>query len=182
MSRINTKNQYKDNPAPSPSRHALGDPNQQPSTNLRLPISPDYSIPPGLIPSVDTLKTSIEFQRALEEASLDNGDLDVDKLYQLRHPNQNESNLLDDPDVLFSLRLFLSTTSASDQVYNDVRSDIVNRHPEDNILSLASVKKKIQELTGVVPIIHDMCPNSCIAYTGPFSDLDKCPISDCQES
>ncbi|TFK31192.1 hypothetical protein BDQ12DRAFT_619331 [Crucibulum laeve] len=24
-----------------------------------------------------------------------------------------------------------------------------------------------------------MCPNSCVAYTGPFSELDKCPI--CKE-
>jgi hypothetical protein len=103
-------------------------------------------------------------------------------VYRLCHPIQNELNLLDDPDLLFSLRLFLSTTSASDQVYNDVRSDILNRHPEDNVLSLASVKKKIQDLTGVVPIVHDMCPNSCVAYTGPFSNLDTCPNSDCQES
>ena len=160
---------------------------QRPSSNLNTPIAtdhsiPDYSIPPDLIPRVDNLKTSMEFQRGLEEASLDNGDLDVEHVYLLRHPIQNEVNLLDDPDILFSLRLFLSTTSASDQVFNDVRSDILIRHPEDNVLSLASVKKKIQELTGVVPIVHDMCPNSCIAYTGPFSNLDKCPNPDCQES
>ena len=153
---------------------------QQPASNL--PVAPDYSIPPNLTPRVDNLKTSVAFQRALEGASLGNGDLDVDAVYHLHHPIQNESNLVDDPDLLFSLRLFLSTTSASDQVYNDVRSDVLNRHPEDKILSLASVKKRIQDLTGVVPVVHDMCPNSCIAYTGPFSDLEICPISDCQES
>ena len=163
-----------------PTRPAVGDPVQQPSTDL--PVATHYTIPPDLIPSVDNLKTSLKFQRALEEASLDNGDLDVDNVYRLRHPIQNEINLHDVPDLLFSLRLFLSTTSASDQVYNDVRADILNRHPEDNVLSLASVKKKIQDLTGVVPIVHDMCPNSCVAYTGPFSDLNTCPISDCQES
>ena len=114
--------------------------------------------------------------------TLFNGDLDVDDVYCLRHPIQTEIDLLDDMDLLFSLRLFLSTTSASDKVYNDVRSDILNRHPEDSVLSLASVKKRIQDLTGVVPIVHDMCPNSCVAYTGPFADLDTCPISDCQES
>lgn len=100
-------------------------------------------------------------------------------MYCLRHPIPNENHLLEDPDLLFSLRLFLSTTSASDQVYNDVRTDILNRHPEDQVFSLASIKKKIQDLTGVVPIVHDMCPNSCIAYTGPFADLETCPISDC---
>ncbi|KAJ7829601.1 hypothetical protein B0H14DRAFT_2256040, partial [Mycena olivaceomarginata] len=34
---------------------------------------------------------------------------------------------------------------------------------------------------GVSPIETDMCPNSCIAYTGPFSKLDKCPYPDCSE-
>jgi hypothetical protein len=192
-----TKNYYQDNPArltvgdldqPStdppistdPACHAVGDLNHQPSTNPS--IATEYSIPPDLIPRLDNLKTSMEFQRALESASLDNGDLDVDNVYRLRHPIQNVFDLHDAPDLLFSLRLFLSTTSASDQVYNDVRSNILNQHPEDNVLSLAAVKTKIQDLTGIVPIVHDMCPNSCVAYTGPFSDLDKCPVSDCQES
>jgi hypothetical protein len=128
------------------------------------------------------LKISLAFQRALEGAALENGDLSADDMYRLRHPVQNEINLIDDPDLLLSLRLFLSTTSASDQVYADVRSDMLERHPQDNILSLASVKKKIQELMGVIPIIHDMCPNSCIAYTGPYADLETCPMPDCQTS
>jgi hypothetical protein len=28
------------------------------------------------------------------------------------------------------------------------------------------------KITGVVPIINDMCKNSCIAFTGPLSKLD----------
>jgi len=166
---------------PGLSDSEVNTPNQQPSGNPSL-ATPEYSIPPDFTPRVDSLKTSLAFQRALEGASLDNGDLGVDDVYRLRHPVQNEINLLDDPDLLLSLRLFLSTTSASDQVYNDVRSDMLERHPEDNILSLASVKKKIQDLTGVIPIVHDMCPNSCVAYTGPYADLESCPMPDCQTS
>jgi hypothetical protein len=148
-----TKNYYQDNPArltvgdlnqPStdppistdPACLAVGDLNHQPSTTPS--IATEYSIPPDLIPRLDNLKTSMEFQRALESASLDNGDLDVDNVYRLRHPIQNGFDLHDAPDLLFSLRLFLSTTSASDQVYNDVRSDILNQHPEDNVLSALS--------------------------------------------
>ena len=166
---------------PGLSDSEVDTPNQQPSGNPSL-ATPEYSIPPEFTPRVDSLKTSLAFQRALEGASLDNGDLGVDDVYRLRHPVQNEINLLDDPDLLLSLRLFLSTTSASDQVYNDVRSDMLERHPEDNILSLASIKKKIQDLTGVIPIVHDMCPNSCVAYTGPYADLESCPMPDCQTS
>ena len=35
-------------------------------------------------------------------------------------------------------------------------------------------------LTGVESMVHHMCINSCIAYTGPFSDLDTCPV--CSEA
>ena len=34
-------------------------------------------------------------------------------------------------------------------------------------------------MSGVLPIIHDMCPNSCITYTGPFLRLAVCP--ECNE-
>jgi hypothetical protein len=32
----------------------------------------------------------------------------------------------------------------------------------------------VDQITGVVPIIHDMCINGCIGYTGPFSELEIC--------
>ncbi|KAF8883747.1 hypothetical protein CPB84DRAFT_1713219, partial [Gymnopilus junonius] len=43
------------------------------------------------------------------------------------------------------------------------------------IPTLFQVKERIKELTGVYSIFHDMCPNSCITYTGPFSSRDNCP-------
>jgi hypothetical protein len=33
----------------------------------------------------------------------------------------------------------------------------------------------ITEITGVTSVVHLMCKNSCLAFTGPFSDYDKCP-------
>src|SRR6266704_5251237 len=35
-------------------------------------------------------------------------------------------------------------------------------------------------MTGVTQTETDMCPNSCIAYTGPFATLDGCPNTKCQ--
>ncbi|KAJ7048249.1 hypothetical protein C8F01DRAFT_1039527, partial [Mycena amicta] len=29
-------------------------------------------------------------------------------------------------------------------------------------------------MTGIIPIVHDMCPNSCMAYTGHLSELEAC--------
>ncbi|KAF9470286.1 hypothetical protein BDN70DRAFT_762603, partial [Pholiota conissans] len=47
--------------------------------------------------------------------------------------------------------------------------------------SLYSVKKAVGEVTGLHSIMMDMCPNTCIAYTGPYTDLDQCPFHNCRE-
>jgi hypothetical protein len=41
------------------------------------------------------------------------------------------------------------------------------------------MKRRIAEITGVVPIVDDMCQNSCIAFTGPLAKLNAC--SECGE-
>jgi len=73
---------------PGPSDSEVDTPNQQASGNPPL-ATPEYSIPPEFTPRVASLKTSLVFQRALEGASLNNGDLGVDDVYRLRHPVQN---------------------------------------------------------------------------------------------
>ena len=47
-----------------------------------------------------------------------------------------------------------------------------------NLLSLHDVKKKVAELSGIEPIRTDMCINTCMAFTGPFADLETCPLCD----
>ncbi|KAF8223729.1 hypothetical protein L208DRAFT_995430, partial [Tricholoma matsutake] len=48
-------------------------------------------------------------------------------------------------------------------------------HPDDEIPSYDQIKCCIAEITGVMPIVDDICKNSCIAYTGPLAKLDECP-------
>ncbi|KAF5386899.1 hypothetical protein D9615_001883 [Tricholomella constricta] len=129
------------------------------------------------IPRTEDLRIALEFKRALEAASLDNGDLDAAQIHALRNPTQQVLTI-DDRDLLLSLKLFISTSNSSNQTYTDVRADIMDHHPEDAILSHAAVKKAVAKLTGVSPIVKDMCPNSCIAYTGPYSPLESCPYCD----
>ncbi|KIO05716.1 hypothetical protein M404DRAFT_139962, partial [Pisolithus tinctorius Marx 270] len=38
------------------------------------------------------------------------------------------------------------------------------------------IKKLIAGYTGVDSIEHDMCPDTCVAFTCPYSSLDMCPI------
>jgi Transposase family tnp2 len=52
---------------------------------------------------------------------------------------------------------------------------VLQSNLDTEILSLHKVKKLSQRLTGFYPKKVDMCPKSCIAYTGEYKDLDKCP-------
>jgi len=38
----------------------------------------------------------------------------------------------------------------------------------------------IAQMSDIMPLIHDMCINSCLVYTGPFATLKTCPT--CGES
>ena len=126
-------------------------------------------------PQVADLRTSQEFIDALKAATLDDGGLDEEVLQRLRQP-LTEPLDVNDPDLWLSLDLFLSCSNASEETYHNSRAAILRRHPDDEVLSYARIKSKIAELSGVVPILHHMCINSCAAFTGPFADLAECPI------
>ena len=120
------------------------------------------------------LRTALEFVDALKAASLDDGDLDEEVLHRLRQPLAEPADA-SDPDFRLSLDLFLSTTTASEDTYNKSRAGILRRHPDDEVLSYTRIKSKIAELSGVSPMVHHMCINTCMAFTGPFSNLTECP-------
>jgi hypothetical protein len=143
------------------------------------PASPvvDEQIPQ--IPHVEELRLSLEFIDALKRASLDDGNLDEGVVNMLRNPPQEPLDA-SDPDLRLSLDLFLATMNASEDSYRSAAEGICRRHPDDDILSYERIRKKVAEMSGVHPITHHMCINTCIAYTGPYSDLDKCPL--CAES
>lgn len=33
----------------------------------------------------------------------------------------------------------------------------------------------LADITGIKAMTHDMCPNSCLAYVGPYDDREMCP-------
>ncbi|KAF8174374.1 hypothetical protein BJ912DRAFT_885511, partial [Pholiota molesta] len=115
------------------------------------------------VPCTEELKMALAFARALEEADLENGDLTTAQLSRLQNPIK-EVVEINDHDTLLSLKLFLSTSNSSEHVYKSVREDLNESNPDQDILSLEAVKKKIESITGVSPLDHHMCPDSCIAY------------------
>ncbi|KAF8241156.1 hypothetical protein L208DRAFT_1464199 [Tricholoma matsutake] len=48
-------------------------------------------------------------------------------------------------------------------------------YPGDKFLSFDQAKRTLKEISGVIPIKHNMCPSSCTAFTGAYSSLDACP-------
>ncbi|KAG2106604.1 uncharacterized protein F5147DRAFT_837832 [Suillus discolor] len=80
-----------------------------------------------------------------------------------------------DPDLILSLKFYFANTTI--KAYNTIRDATMERHPDDDIYSHHRIKRTAAEISGVVPIVHDMCPNTCLAFTGPYTDIDhdECP-------
>ena len=176
-----------------PEPGSLDDISHQAPLNSVPPAAPHDSMFPEEIPNaiqyedidldelsalakLDHIKQAMEFIRALEEASLDDGvsKLDPEALHRLRHPPTCPAEITS-PDLRLGLDLFLSTINSSQQTYTSARKAILRRHPDDDIPTYNQIKRRIVEITGVESIEHDMCIKSCLAYTGPFAELNTCP-------
>ncbi|KAG6848669.1 hypothetical protein H0H93_015004 [Arthromyces matolae] len=123
---------------------------------------------------IDNLRISQEFIKLIQTASLDNDKLDADVIDRLRKPIEGPVNI-DSPDDMLSIDLF-TATNASAATYNRCREAVLRRFPDCNPLSFHEVKKLVATVTGVVPVMDDMCINSCHAFTGPFEALESCTI------
>ena len=106
-------------------------------------------------------------------ASLDESGMDPDSMEHLRNP-PHKTLVIKDPNLHLSLDIFLAISHASNETYKLVYDAILQCYPDSGILSLDQIKCHVTNISGVVPTIHDMCPNTCIAYTGPFSNLSAC--------
>jgi hypothetical protein len=59
------------------------------------------------------------------------------------------------------------------KAHRKVLQDVLGEEPK--VLSLYRARSLAEELTQLHPHSIDMCPNSCIAYTGSYADLHSCP-------
>ncbi|KAJ6498757.1 hypothetical protein C8R45DRAFT_787665, partial [Mycena sanguinolenta] len=125
--------------------------------------------------AVQDIQTAQLFIQALESASLDDSGLDADTIDRLRNPITESVDISDNKDFRLSLDIFLADTYASEATYEATRQGILRHSPDVEMLSHHRIKREIEELTGVVPITHDMCPNSCVAYTAHWAELEECP-------
>ncbi|KAI0325002.1 hypothetical protein GY45DRAFT_1438715 [Cubamyces sp. BRFM 1775] len=129
---------------------------------------------PPISVTLDDMKNTLEFIRLLQTATLEDSNLPQEVIDRIRNP-PNEPLMIDDADLLLSIELYLAVSNASQETYNAVRDAIHRRVPDIRIATLYKVKKAVEEISGVVGQKNDMCPNSCLGYTGPYTDLEVCP-------
>ena len=97
-----------------------------------------------------------------------------DAIKCLWNPPRKRPSLSVDADTRMALELFLN--NPSEKAYKKSCTTILHRHPDDILPSYYKIKCFVADLTGIESVIHHMCVKSCIAYTGPFSDLETCPV------
>ena len=123
---------------------------------------------------------TMDFIVALKNASLNDpvAHLGKDALQQLWNP-PHEIDPIENLGTCFSIAAYLALENTSQDAYNcvcrAVRRAFNGSLGADDILSFHNVKKFIASYTGIISIEHDMCRNTCITYTGPFSKLNTCP-------
>ncbi|PPR07819.1 hypothetical protein CVT24_002892, partial [Panaeolus cyanescens] len=81
-----------------------------------------------------------------------------------------------DPTEILSLQHYIAWRNSNGTVhaYNEHRRVLADATGKD-ILSLHNVRTLALEIAKLEPKRIDMCRRSCMAYTGPNADLDRCP-------
>jgi hypothetical protein len=130
----------------------------------------------GLNSPINELKKTSQFIIALQGATLEQSDMlqeDIDCLCAAEPDLRLD---LTDKHFVKALRIFLSTTNTPRTTYDAIRSSMVDCYPDDPFLSFRQIKRRVEQLSGVVPIYHDMCCDTCVGFTGPLGDCDRSPI------
>ena len=114
------------------------------------------------------------FVNLLRSASLVNCGMDLDDILNMRNPEPGY-DLVEPSSLLRFIQHFINNTGSSRDHYEMLWEIEQQHNPQDPILSFDQVKRRVRWLSGVVPIEHDMCLDSCVAYTGPYDELQTCP-------
>lgn len=157
-------------------------PNPPPPVDQDIPLENEVERP-NFVPVIEDIKIAREFINALKGASLDSNLsrrwLGEETINQIQNPPTHPLSI-DNPTSRLSIDLYLAVGSASQETYEQARLAIQRRFPEEDLLSFFKVKRLVETLTGITFILEDMCINSCIAFTGPYTDCAHCPT--CGES
>nr|GAT53133.1 predicted protein [Mycena chlorophos] len=156
-------------PSPPPRNPTPPPPPQQPDTPPKPPWDP--------LLVLEEIAVVQEIMKGLDDASLasEHSRLHPHVAEMLENPIEEEVDL-SDPDIRLAVDMFMAVEGkAAESVYENMRKAFQRRSPDVEIMSYYRVKKFVEQTTGIIPILHDVCPNSCVAFTNHLSELDKCP-------
>ena len=118
----------------------------------------------------------MEFVKKLQSARLDDPTLGMscEALEWLRNPLCEQPLLFIDGNTWLALDMYLA--NPSEATYDMNWKVFLHRLPDADLPSYYKARRLVADLTGVESVVHHMCINSCIAYTGPFMHLEACSM------
>jgi hypothetical protein len=124
---------------------------------------------------LDDLKLCADFVKCLQAATLSDPSVSLSEeaVACLHNPSCGQSSPLD-ADLQLALKLYL--LNLSEATYKANHTAFLHHSPHINIPSYYRTTWLVSEITGIESIVHHMCINSCVAYTGPFLNLKAYPI------
>ncbi|KAF8834753.1 hypothetical protein BDN67DRAFT_1016184 [Paxillus ammoniavirescens] len=161
----------------------LNDEDQDVGFKRRKPLELDIDelFDSAILPHI---QQELEFVMMIRDASLDNpiNKISAEGVQRLRNPPQAPIDIKS-PGFRLSMSMYLalehSSQDAYEQIQRSIQLNLSDSPAAEDILSFHAVEKKITSYTRVEYIKTDMCPESCVGFTGPFTDLETCPISSC---
>ncbi|KAG2058368.1 hypothetical protein BDR06DRAFT_980550 [Suillus hirtellus] len=120
----------------------------------------------------------MEFILVLQSAPLDDhvAKLDEEARSNLQNPPHEPPDIIY-PTIHHSISTYYALKHSSQTAYERIHASTACTYPDANEMpSFYQIERMIVEYTGVDSITHDMCPDTCIAFTGPFADLNHCPV------
>ncbi|CDO74927.1 hypothetical protein BN946_scf184706.g6 [Trametes cinnabarina] len=123
----------------------------------------------------EDLKNQQTFISLLQEATLEKSGMDPEEIARLRNPPRTLPDIVEDTQLRLWLRTYLAN-GHSEESYRANRDAINEYSPTAEVPTYERMQRVVAQITGVVPLETDMCIRSCLAYTGPYADLDSCPF------
>ena len=125
---------------------------------------------------LDDLKLCAKFVECLQRAIHYDPSLSLseDAVSHLHNPSHRQSSPPLDIELQVTLKLYLVNPSEATYKANCAVFLCYSLHI--NIPSYYKTMWLVLEITSIELVVHYMCINLCIAYTGPFLDLKACPI------
>ncbi|KAL4070327.1 hypothetical protein J3A83DRAFT_4094883, partial [Scleroderma citrinum] len=125
------------------------------------------------------IQQSMQFILAIKDACLTDlvSRLNQNVLKWLHNPPHTPL-MIESPGIHHSISIYLTLEHSSQSAYkaicNLTQCNFSGAPGIDNMLTFHSVESHIAMYTGVKDVRHDMCPNSCIGFTGLYSNLETC--------